>query len=122
MTQRMLEKEGWSVREADNGKIALELVAQSPPGLILLDLMMPVMDGFEFIRELRKNPAWQELPVVIITAKVLSGEELTYLKGNVEQILQKGTYSRQDLLTEVSNLLKSSMKPEASTSGAEAKP
>jgi signal transduction histidine kinase/CheY-like chemotaxis protein len=110
MTRRMLEKEGWTVREAENGKEALELVTLQKPGLILLDLMMPVMDGFEFIKELRRNSDWEDIPVVIITAKVLSGQELSYLKGNVEQILQKGTYSRQDLLREVGGLLKASVR------------
>src|SRR5439155_19597623 len=69
MVRRVLEKEGWTVREAENGRAGLQAVAESKPAVILLDLMMPVMNGFDFVRELRKNKDWQEIPVVILTAK-----------------------------------------------------
>ena len=64
----VLEAEGHHARKAANGLDALSLVAEAPPQLILLDLMMPVMDGWVFMSALNSNPAWQEIPVVIITA------------------------------------------------------
>ena len=76
------------------------------PGLILLDLMMPEMDGFEFAEKLRENKDWLDIPVVVITAKDLTKDDHNRLKGNVEAIMQKGSYSRQDLLTEVGSRIK----------------
>ena len=87
--------------EAENGRAALEQVARHKPELILLDLIMPEMDGFEFLFELRKQEPWQSIPVVVLTSKDLSPEERLRLTGNVEKILQKGAYSRDMLLREV---------------------
>ena len=112
MVRRVLEKEGWTVREAENGKAGLQAVAESKPAVILSDLMMPMMNGFDFIRELRTNPDWQDIPVVILTAKDLTVEDRQQLKGNVEQILQKGDYSRDQLLSEVRELVKHTIHPE----------
>src|SRR5207302_6672008 len=94
------------------GKAGLEAVAESKPAVILLDLMMPVMNGFDFIRELRKNKDWQDIPVVILTAKDLTVEDRTQLKGNVERIYQKGDYNREQLLNEVRELVKHRVQPE----------
>jgi CheY-like chemotaxis protein len=98
LLRRQLEKEGWSVTEAANGRVALERLAEAPPGLILLDLMMPEMDGFQFIASLREREQWRSIPVVVVTAKELSAEERGRLNGYVEQILQKGAHSREELL------------------------
>ncbi|MEO8288358.1 MAG: response regulator [Chloroflexota bacterium] len=64
----VIEAEGHSARKAGNGRVALQRLEESKPRLILLDLMMPVMDGWEFIAALRSNPRWLDIPVVIITA------------------------------------------------------
>lgn len=64
----VLESEGHEARTASNGLEALERVRERKPQLILLDLMMPVMDGWEFIRSLRLNPDWDDIPVVVVTA------------------------------------------------------
>jgi signal transduction histidine kinase/DNA-binding response OmpR family regulator len=101
MLRRMLTKEGWAVTEATNGRVALERVAASPPELILLDLMMPELDGFAFIEALHQQDAWRSIPVVVVTAKDLTPEDRQRLNGYVEQILQKGAYSREALLTEI---------------------
>ena len=111
MVRRVLEKEGWAVREAENGQAGLQAVAESKPAVILSDLMMPVMNGFDFIRELRKNKEWRDIPVVILTAKDLTVEDRQQLKGNVEQILQKGDYNRDQLLSEVRELVRQSIHP-----------
>jgi CheY-like chemotaxis protein len=105
MMRRMLEREGWLVVEAENGRVALDHVLKSQPELILLDLMMPEMDGFEFITELRKTPEWRSIPVVVITAMDLTQEDRSRLNGYVTQILQKGSYGRDELLQEVRDLV-----------------
>ncbi|PYM12105.1 MAG: hypothetical protein DME18_12235 [Verrucomicrobia bacterium] len=111
--RRVLEKEGWTVREAENGKAGLHAVAESKPSVVLLDLMMPVMNGFDFIRELRKNKDWEDIPVVILTAKDLTVEDRQQLKGNVERVLQKGDYNREQFLSEVRELVKHRVEPQA---------
>ena len=98
---RILEGAGWSVTEAENGKVALEKLSECRPALILLDLMMPVMDGFSLLAEMRKQTEWNATPVVVITAKELTTEERNWLNGEVRQVLQKGSYSREQLLDQV---------------------
>jgi len=105
MLRRALERGGWSVHEAENGRCALDGLADARPTLILLDLMMPEMDGFEFLGELRDRPEWGRVPVLVVTAKTLSAAERTRLNGDVGKILQKGSYTREDLLAEVSTLV-----------------
>jgi signal transduction histidine kinase/DNA-binding response OmpR family regulator len=104
---RMLQGAGWSVHTAENGRLALQKLAECRPSLILLDLMMPEMDGFAFVAELRKLPEWKAIPIVIVTAKELTPDERNRLNGSVRQILQKGSYGREELLEQVRKLLKS---------------
>ena len=106
MFSRILEKEGWEVREAENGKVALEQVGREIPGMIFLDLMMPVMDGFTFVRKLRSEAAWRDIPIIVITSKDISQEEKQLLEESVVTILQKGAYTRQELLEQVSCAVK----------------
>jgi CheY-like chemotaxis protein len=103
--RRTLSKHGWRVHEAENGQVALDRVAQQLPELILLDLMMPEMDGFEFLAELRRNQAWRSIPVVVLTSKDLTNEERRRLNGQVEKILQKGMFNREALLAEVKRVV-----------------
>ncbi|BAE49916.1 response regulator [Paramagnetospirillum magneticum] len=105
MLRRMLVKEGWSVIEAANGRIALERVAESRPDLILLDLMMPEMDGFEFVSELRRHSAWHAIPVVVLTAKDIGQDDRDRLAGGVQKVLQKGAADNETLLTELKRLV-----------------
>jgi signal transduction histidine kinase/DNA-binding response OmpR family regulator len=101
LMRRMLEKEGWVVAEAENGRIALERVAENCPALILLDLMMPEMDGFAFIEALRQNEAWRAIPVVVVTSKNLTAQDRARLNSQVQRVLHKGSYSRDELLREM---------------------
>ncbi len=110
LMRRTLEKEGWNIAEAENGRIGLQRVAEHIPTLILLDLMMPEMDGFEFLSELRKREAWRGIPVIVVTAKDLTDEDRLRLNGYVEKILQKGAYSREALLSEVHDLVTGYLK------------
>lgn len=107
---RMLEQEGWRVREADNGRVALAQVTEEQPQLILLDLMMPEMDGFEFVQELHKRPGAHSIPVVVITAKDITLEDRLRLSGYVEKILEKGSYNRDDLLRAVREMVEISVR------------
>ena len=89
---------GYSAHEAINGRDGLDWLAGNPaPGLILLDLMMPEMDGFEFLRELRKRPVLANVPVIVVTAKELTKEDARILSGQTEKIIAKG----QAYLTEL---------------------
>jgi len=96
-----LEKNGWKVSEASNGQEALNMMLDVQPQLILLDLMMPVMDGFGFLAEMRTRPEWQDIPVIVITAKDLTNEDRDRLSGCVEEVLEKNAYSREQLLKQV---------------------
>ena len=87
--------------EAPNGKIGLVKLDGTVPTLILLDLMMPEMDGFEFMRQLRQRPSGRLVPVVVITAKDLTEEDRHRLNGEVVRILQKAGMSQAELLAEV---------------------
>jgi len=104
----MLKQAGWRVFKAENGKVALEQLNNKKPSLILLDLMMPVMDGFEFLSHLRENEKWSAIPVVVLTSTHLSPEEQARLQGNVETIFQKETYNQEDLLLHLHQLIASS--------------
>jgi CheY-like chemotaxis protein len=103
--RQALERDGWRVSEAQNGRVGLGRLAEAPPDVIVLDLMMPEMDGFELCDELRKSPAWRRIPVIVITAKDLTQEERRRLSGGVERILQKDAPSRDEMLREVSATL-----------------
>jgi signal transduction histidine kinase/DNA-binding response OmpR family regulator len=102
---RMLRGEGCQVSEAENGRIALKSLTTIPPDLILLDLIMPEMDGFEFLLELRKQPAFKAVPVVVVTAATLSEEDHRRLTGGVERVLMKPAFSRDELLGELRELV-----------------
>jgi CheY-like chemotaxis protein len=105
MLARLMQKEGWAVTEAENGRVALERLAAERPGLILLDLMMPVLDGFEFVNEMRKLEANRSIPIIVVTAMDLTPEDHRRLSGHVEAILRKGGRSADELLREISLLV-----------------
>jgi CheY-like chemotaxis protein len=102
---RALESAGWDVREATNGREGLDRVGENMPDLVLLDLMMPVMHGFEFMERLRAEPSTANLPVVVLTAKELSGEEREFLQAHTDHVLRKGETSAEDLLPLVRRIL-----------------
>jgi len=101
MLGRTLSKAGWEVAEAENGRIALEQVGVRRPSLILLDLMMPEMDGFEFVDTLRRDLSGPAVPIVVITAHTLSDADRRRLNGGVERVVQKHALDVESLLAEV---------------------
>ena len=102
-TRQMLEKHGWTVVEAANGAEALDKVAYAVPRVILLDLNMPVMDGFEFLQTLRQRPGCERVPVVVLTAMDLSAADRSRLRG-ANQVLHKGDTSLRDLAEKLRQL------------------
>jgi len=106
-----LEKDGISIVEACNGMEGLRKLATIRPALILLDLMMPEMDGFQFTREVRSRPEWREIPIIVMTAKDIAAEDRTQLDGHVSRILQKGACGREELLAEISSRIARATRP-----------
>ena len=108
--RRVLEQEEWEVTGASNGRVALERLAESCPDVIVLDLMMPEMDGFEFLVEMRQRPQWREIPVMVLTAKDLSVEDQKQLNGYVGRVMQKNASELDELLRELSRMLPRSIE------------
>ena len=94
--RKALEGDGWSVLEAVDGQQALAQVERGVPRLILLDLVMPVMDGFAFLQALRRQPGCADVPVVVLTARELSRDDRMRLRG-ADQVLTKDTTTLRDL-------------------------
>jgi signal transduction histidine kinase/CheY-like chemotaxis protein len=94
---RIAEKEGWNALEAANGDVALKSLEYNKPSLILLDLMMPVMNGFEFVQHFRKQEDFKKIPIVVLTSKDLTAEERKYLGGFAHQVLEKGRHGIDEL-------------------------
>ena len=98
--RRILGKDGWNVIEAFDGPSAFEKLGEKDelPGLILLDIVIPGINGFEVVQRLKQNPLWRAVPIVIISAKELTLEERGRLQGDVERIFKKGDVTCNELL------------------------
>jgi CheY-like chemotaxis protein len=105
MMSSSLAAEGWTVTEAENGRAALDRMKQTRPDAIVLDLMMPEMNGFEFLTELRVHPEWRTIPVVVVTARDLTEADRRRLSGAVERVIQKSGNAGDDLLRKVGEAL-----------------
>jgi signal transduction histidine kinase/DNA-binding response OmpR family regulator len=105
MMRGILAGDGWQVYEAENGRVALDLIEEAAPDLILLDLMMPEIDGCQFLEALREQPGGVIAPVVVVTAADLSEEDHRRLNGGVEYVLQKSDLNCNQLLAEVRELV-----------------
>ena len=101
----ILGGQGWTVREAANGRVALDVLNAELPDVILLDLMMPEMDGFQLVAALQANPSWRKLPVVVVTALDLTAEDRRRLDGGVAQILFKHALAPAELMARLGDLL-----------------
>ncbi|UVW29311.1 response regulator [Massilia sp. H6] len=106
LLQGMLAAEGWTVSLACNGRIGLDLLlTEQTVDLVLLDLLMPEMDGFEFLERLRQVPAWHEIPVIVMTAKDLTGTDMARLNGSIQGMLHKDAPYEQHLVEEVRRIM-----------------
>ena len=103
--RKLLERRGWLVVHAANGHEALAEIAQVRPSLILLDLMMPGMDGLQFLDRLRRNPSAFSIPVIVLTAKDLSDQDRVSLQGKVTDVVSKGSISAAALLEQINAIL-----------------
>ncbi|MHC4947911.1 MAG: ATP-binding response regulator [Planctomycetota bacterium] len=112
MLRRSLEPEGWPVQAVEDGRQALAAVEADPPGLVVLDLMMPEMDGFAFLEALRGSRAGRDVPVVVVTAADLTDNDRRRLHGRVSRVLQKGASDREALLHEVRGHLQARLGPD----------
>ena len=108
--RRVLERDGWKVAEAENGRQALSLLPELHPQLVVLDLMMPEMDGFELASRLRGDPRWRSLPVLVLSALDLSADQRKRLSGSVDVIMRKGGGELEQLLPEIRSLLESTRR------------
>ncbi|MGF1493459.1 MAG: response regulator [Microcoleaceae cyanobacterium] len=105
-----LEQDGWQVAEAGNGQVALDYLKHHQPCLIVLDLLLPRVSGFELITELQQSSALSQIPVIVTTAADLNASERSRLRESVERILQKGSYSNNKLLKEIHQLVVSTLE------------
>jgi threonine synthase len=106
LLRRILQAYGtFTVREAENGRIGLEMVYQRPPDLILLDLMMPEVDGFAVLDTLKTDKELSKIPVIVVTAKELTNMEKQRLSGKVQSLMQKGAFSDQDIVDKMVEML-----------------
>ena len=106
LIQVNLERQGYNVVTAHDGKEALEKVASEKPDLVVLDVMMPYMDGFEVLRNLRRDPATAELPVIMLTAKAQDQDVLRGWQEGVDMYLTK-PFNPQELITFVKRIFRS---------------
>jgi threonine synthase len=106
LIRRILQAKGsYQIHEAYSGREGLALVHAHKPDLVVLDLMMPEMDGFAVLDSLRADEATQDIPVIVVTAKVLSPEERNRLTGQIESLLQKGSFMDDELFGDIIDAL-----------------
>jgi threonine synthase len=106
LIRRILQSQGnFSIHEADNGRQGLKVIEVERPDLIILDLMMPEMDGFAVLDALKAKPETADIPVIVSTAKELTSEEKDKLKGQIQALMQKGDFLSDEFLEEVRSLL-----------------
>jgi signal transduction histidine kinase/CheY-like chemotaxis protein len=113
LSARVLRKQFGSVIEAEDGRTALESMVRQTPGLIVLDLTMPGMDGFDFIAGLRQVAAWRKIPIVVLTAREVTAAERKRLSSTVRRILRKGDFPGVALASEIADLLRGSQPARA---------
>jgi len=105
LVQQLLEDEPYEIQAAADGQEALDLVSRQCPDLMLLDLLMPRLDGFSVIEQLRQCPAHRDMPIIVLTAKELSADELTQLRQSVVKVIQKQGLEQETLLRELRTAL-----------------
>jgi CheY-like chemotaxis protein len=102
---RILREDGWEVAEAENGRVALDTLPLVKPDIILLDLMMPEMDGFELIDEIRRHEKTRHIPVIVLTAADVDEEAQRRLSGSIRSILRKRLSGRDEVLATLRDVI-----------------
>jgi CheY-like chemotaxis protein len=105
-----LQPPQWLVSEAENGRVALDRLKEAAPDVIILDLMMPEMDGFQLVAALQEHPQWRRIPVVVVTALDLSAEDRARLNSGVETVLLKESFKPTDLIDGLRRLVAKARK------------
>ena len=105
----LFEFKNLQVLQAENGQIALQHLEHKTPSLILLDLVMPVMDGFEFLSHFQEKVEWRSIPIIVLTAKELSTEEYAHLNHYVKTIVSKKAYNQEQLILQIDQLITESL-------------
>jgi threonine synthase len=106
LIRRILQSQGdFTIFEAEDGRAALSLIEKEKPDLVILDLMMPEMDGFAVIDILKRNPETANIPVIVASAKELTTDEKSRLEGQIQSLMQKGDFLNDEFLSEVRALL-----------------
>jgi threonine synthase len=114
LLRRILQARGnYQIFEAQDGKVGLEMIRRERPDVILLDLMMPEVDGFSVLEALRADEDLEGIPIIVITAKELTSSEQDRLSGKIQMLLQKGSFTDEDLLDEI---LEATSAPKTDTS------
>jgi len=103
---QLLEDEGYQIKGAYSGEEAFHALEDEVPDIILLDLLMPQMDGFDVIQRIKTNPDWSDIPIVVVTAKDLTDADWEFLRQRVDKIIRKSGLDRETLAREVQDLLR----------------
>jgi CheY-like chemotaxis protein len=113
-----LEAQEWLVQEAANGRDALACLHKDRPDLVLLDLMMPEMDGFQLVASLQKEPAWRDIPVIVVTAMDLTAADRASLNSGIKSVLVKETFRPAELVERIRGLVRADRGAEIMTEAA----
>ncbi|MCB0034101.1 MAG: response regulator, partial [Anaerolineales bacterium] len=106
LIRRILQSQGdFFIDEAADGLEGLKLIKQTQPNLVILDLMMPQMDGFAVVDAMKADPALRDIPIIVITAKELTPIEKHRLSGKIKGLLQKGSFMDEDLMSDIQEIL-----------------
>jgi two-component system, cell cycle response regulator DivK len=100
----LLGSVGYEMSEAENGQAAVDMVAREPPDLILMDIQLPVMDGYEATRRIKSDPKTQSIPIIVVTSYALSGDETKAREAGCDAYITK-PYSPRQLLAKVKEFL-----------------
>ena len=103
-----LEPQRWLLIEAENGRLALDRLRECIADVIILDLMMPEMDGFQLVAEMQKHPVWNQIPIIVVTAR-LTVEDHARLNSGIEMVLRNETFSPTTLIERVRQVVAKSL-------------
>jgi CheY-like chemotaxis protein len=104
LIQLILESEGYRVLKANDGKHGVEIAVREHPDLIILDIVMPEMSGFDVAQELKQIPASRDIPIIILTSMDIDETEQAELSEFVSGLMKKGAFTKRDLLREIAHI------------------